>query len=46
MHGEPKACDTFDWQLFGISMASYNVAYSILLAIGCFASTKLLRTAP
>jgi len=46
MHGEPKACDTVDWQLFGISMASYNVAYSILLAIGCFASTKLLRTAP
>jgi disulfide bond formation protein DsbB len=46
MQGEPKACDTFDWQLFGNSMAGYNIVYSILLAIGCFASTKLLRKAP
>jgi len=41
--GEPKACDTVDWQLFGISMAGYNIVYSLLLAIGCFASTKTLR---
>ena len=44
MRGEPKACDTVDWQLFGISMAGYNIVYSIALAVGCFASTKLLRT--
>lgn len=41
--GEPKACDTVDWQLFGISMAGYNIVYSVLLAIGCFAGTKLLQ---
>ncbi len=41
--GEPKACDTVDWQLFGISMAGYNILYSFMLAIGCFASIKSLR---
>ena len=42
--GEPKACDIVDWRLFGISMAGYNIVYSLLLAIGCFASTKILST--
>ena len=41
--GERKSCAVVDWRLFGISMAGYNVVYSLLLAIGCFASTKLLR---
>ena len=43
MKGEPKACDVVDWQLFGISMAGYNIVYSVLLATGCFTSTKYLQ---
>jgi len=27
-----KACDSIDWTLFGVSMATYNVAYSLALA--------------
>ena len=42
--GEPKACDIVDWQLFGISMAGYNIVYSLALAIACLASTRLLRS--
>ena len=28
MQKPEKACDDIDWTLFGISMATYNVAYS------------------
>lgn len=28
-----KSCDTIDWTLFGLSMATYNVAVSAVLAI-------------
>ncbi|MEX2449438.1 MAG: disulfide bond formation protein B [Rhodospirillales bacterium] len=41
--GEPKACDTVDWRLFGISMAGYNVVYSLAAAIGCFFGARALR---
>ncbi len=30
---QPKACDNIDWNLYGISMASYNVALSLGLGI-------------
>ena len=30
---QPKACDTIDWNLFGISMASYNIVISLGLGI-------------
>ncbi len=29
-----KSCDTIDWTLFGLSMATYNVAVSAALALG------------
>lgn len=41
--GEPKACDIVDWKLFGISIAGYNVVYSLALAAACFAGVRLLR---
>jgi len=28
----PKACDEVDWTLFGVSMASYNAFFSLVLA--------------
>ncbi len=31
-----KACDEVDWTLFGVSMATYNVAASLALAVGSF----------
>ena len=42
--GEPKACDIVDWQLFGVSMAGYNIVYSLALAVACFAGARLLRS--
>jgi disulfide bond formation protein DsbB len=30
---QPKACDDIDWGLFGITMASYNLVFSLVLAI-------------
>lgn len=42
----PKPCDALDWTLFGISMATYNVAVSAALAAGSFwAAEKIRRTA-
>lgn len=39
----PKACDELEWALFGISMATYNVFYSLALAGFCFAGALKLR---
>ena len=40
-----KACDEIDWTLFGISMATYNVAASTILGIGVlWAAMKIRRT--
>jgi len=39
----PKACDELEWTLFGISMATYNVAYSLGLAVFCLAGALKLR---
>ncbi len=33
----PKACDTVDWTLFGVSMAGYNIVFSSGLAALAFA---------
>lgn len=42
----PKPCDALDWTLFGVSMATYNVAASAALAAGAFwAAEKIRRTA-
>jgi len=42
-----KSCDSVDWTLFGISMATYNVAYSFLAAVVFFVgATKLKKAEP
>jgi disulfide bond formation protein DsbB len=33
----PQSCDQVTWSLFGLSMASYNVVYSLGLSAACFA---------
>ena len=38
-----KPCDELEWKLFGISMSSYNVFYSLALSIFCFLGVKKLR---
>jgi disulfide bond formation protein DsbB len=38
-----KPCDELEWKLFGISMASYNVFYSLVLSIFCFLGVNKLR---
>ena len=38
----PKACDEVDWTLFGISMATYNVAVSLALAGAALAGARML----
>ena len=40
-----KPCDLVDWTLFGISMATYNVAVSLLLAAAALAGAKRIRNA-
>lgn len=46
MQAKPvKACDEVDWTLFGLSMATYNVAFSLALAWGSFwGAAKMRRT--
>jgi len=39
----PKPCDALDWTLFGISMATYNVAASAALAVGAFWAADQIR---
>lgn len=38
-----KSCDELEWALFGISMATYNVVYSLALGVFCFAGVKTIR---
>ncbi len=38
-----KACDEVDWTLFGVSMATYNVAASLALAVGSFWGVDKIR---
>jgi len=38
-----KTCDEFDWALFGVSMATYNVATSLALAVGSFWGAEKIR---
>ncbi|MEK7820734.1 MAG: disulfide bond formation protein B [Pseudomonadota bacterium] len=42
----PKACDTVDWTLFGISMAGYNIVISSGLAALAFAGWARTRQSP
>ena len=42
----PKACDEIDWTLFGLSMATYNVAASLALAFGAFWGARRMRRTP
>ena len=35
-----KPCDSIDWTLFGLSMATYNVAVSAILALGAFFAAR------
>ena len=41
----PKPCDTVDWTLFGISMASYNMVASLGLAGFAFVASARARWA-
>ena len=38
-----KPCDELEWAFLGISMASYNVFYSLVLSIFCFLGVSQLR---
>ncbi len=42
----PKGCDETDWTLFGLSMATYNVAASLALAYGAFWGAQRMRGTP
>ena len=42
----PKACDEVDWTLFGLSMATYNVAVSLTLAWGSIWASAQIRRNP
>jgi len=39
----PKACDEVDWTFLGISMATYNVPYSLALAVASLAAAFQMR---
>ena len=38
-----KACDEVDWTLFGLSMATYNVPFSLALAFGSLWGAAQIR---
>ena len=39
-----KSCDAIDWALFGLSMASYNAALSVMLTLGtAYAARSMIR---
>jgi len=38
----PKPCDQVDWRLFGLSLAGYNVAFSLFLAGTSLAGARML----
>lgn len=37
-----KSCDTVDWTLFGLSMATYNMALSTVLAVGAAMAARTI----
>ena len=37
-----KPCDRVDWRLFGLSLAAYNVIFSLALAALCLVAVRLL----
>ena len=39
---QPTACDEVDWTLFGLSMATYNAAASLVLAGAALAGARML----
>jgi len=39
----PQACDQINWSLFGISMATYNTAVSLVLGAATLAGAQILR---
>lgn len=40
-----KSCGDIDWTLFGVSMATYNVGVSLILAVGALCAFRRLRGA-
>lgn len=40
-----KSCGDIDWTLFGISMATYNVVVSLILAVAALAAFRRMRGA-
>ena len=47
MQAKPvKACHEVDWTLFGLSMATYNVAFSLALALASCWGARQIRRAP
>lgn len=39
----PPACNEIPWDLFGLSMANYNVALAAFMALLCLAGVRALR---
>lgn len=39
----PQACDQVNWSLFGISMATYNTAVSLVLGVATLGGARILR---
>ncbi len=46
MQKQPKACDEINWTVFGVSIASYNVAVSLFLAAGSLGGAIKIRNTP
>ena len=42
MSKPPKACDDLEWTFLGLSMATYNAAFSLALAAASLAGARLL----
>ena len=40
-----KSCDSVDWAFLGISMATYNAAFSAVMAVLCGIAGRRLKTA-
>jgi disulfide bond formation protein DsbB len=41
-----KPCDDVEWTFLGLSMATYNAAFSLALAAASLAGARLLARAP
>jgi len=46
MEKPPKPCDQVDWRLFGLSLAGYNVVFSLFLAGTSLAGARILAKMP